>query len=61
MKGDILFLSDFFFRFRFFRFRFRFFHFRFFRFCFFCFFSVKLARTITFLSFQIGQLYLVCG
>ena len=31
-------------------------------FCFFfCFFSAKLVRTITFLSFQIGQLYLVCG
>ena len=43
-KGDILFQSDFFFRFRFF-----------------CFFSAKLVRTITFLSFQIGQLYLVCG
>ena len=28
-----------------------------FRFC----FSAKLVRTITFLSFQIGQLYLVCG
>jgi hypothetical protein len=28
---------------------------------FFCFFSAKLVRTITFLSFQIGQLYLVCG
>ena len=41
-KGDILFQSDFFFRF-------------------FCFFSAKLVRTITFLSFQIGQLYLVCG
>ena len=27
----------------------------------FCFFSAKLVRTITFLSFQIGQLYLVCG
>jgi hypothetical protein len=27
---------------------------------FFC-FSAKLVRTITFLSFQIGQLYLVCG
>jgi hypothetical protein len=27
---------------------------------FFCFFSAKLVRTITFLSFQIGQLYLVC-
>jgi len=26
-----------------------------------CFFSAKLVRTITFLSFQIGQLYLVCG
>ena len=25
------------------------------------FFSAKLVRTITFLSFQIGQLYLVCG
>jgi hypothetical protein len=33
----------------------------FFRFRFFCFFSAKLVRTITFLSFQIGQLYLVCG
>ena len=44
-KGDILFQSDFFF----------------FRFCFFCFFSAKLVQTITFLSFQIGQLYLVCG
>ena len=32
---------------------------RFFRF--FCFFSAMLVRTITFLSFQIGQLYLVCG
>ena len=48
-KGDILFQSDFFFRFCFFRFRF------------FCFFSAKLVRTITFLFFQIGQLYLVCG
>jgi hypothetical protein len=28
---------------------------------FFCFFSAKLVWTITFLSFQIGQLYLVCG
>jgi hypothetical protein len=28
---------------------------------FFCFFSAKLVRTITFLSFQIGQLYLLCG
>ena len=28
---------------------------------FFCFFSAKLVRTITFLSFQISQLYLVCG
>ena len=28
---------------------------------FFSFFSAKLVRTITFLSFQIGQLYLVCG
>jgi hypothetical protein len=27
---------------------------------FFCFFSAKLVRTITFLSFQIGQWYLVC-
>jgi hypothetical protein len=27
----------------------------------FCFFSAKLLRTVTFLSFQIGQLYLVCG
>jgi hypothetical protein len=33
----------------------------FFRFRFFWFFSAKLVRTITFLSFQIGQLYLVCG
>jgi hypothetical protein len=34
-----------------------------FRFCFrlFCFFSAKLVRTITFLDFQIGQLYLLCG
>jgi hypothetical protein len=32
-----------------------------FYFCFFCFFSAKLVRTITFLSFQIGQWYLVCG
>jgi hypothetical protein len=31
------------------------------RFRFFCFFSAKLVRTITFLSFQISQLYLVCG
>jgi hypothetical protein len=46
-KGDILFQSDFFF---FGRFRF-----------FFRFFSAKLVRTITFLSFQIGQWYLVCG
>ena len=46
MKGDILFQSDFFFRLFFF---------------FVCFFSAKLVRTITFLSFQIGQLYLVCG
>jgi hypothetical protein len=30
-------------------------------FCFFCIFSAKLVWTITFLSFQIGQLYLVCG
>jgi hypothetical protein len=30
-----------------------FFHFRF--------FSAKLVRTITFLSFEIGQWYLVCG
>jgi hypothetical protein len=29
-------------------------------FFFFCFFSAKLVRTITFLSSQIGQLYLVC-
>jgi hypothetical protein len=28
---------------------------------FFCFFSAKLVRTITFLSFQIGHLYLACG
>ena len=28
---------------------------------FFCFLTAKLIRTITFLSFQIGQLYLVCG
>jgi hypothetical protein len=28
---------------------------------FFRFFSAKLVQTITFLSFQIGQLYLVCG
>jgi WD40 repeat protein len=28
---------------------------------FFCFFSAKLVWTIAFLSFQIGQLYLVCG
>ena len=28
---------------------------------FFCFLSAKLVRNITFLSFQIGQLYLVCG
>ena len=27
----------------------------------FCFFSAKLVRTITCFSFQIGQLYLVCG
>ena len=33
----------------------------FFCFRFFCFFSAKLVRTITFLSFQKGQLYLVCG
>jgi hypothetical protein len=46
-KGDILFQYDFFF---FGRFRF-----------FFRFFSAKLVRTITFLSFQIGQWYLVCG
>ena len=32
-----------------------------FRFFCFCFFSAKLVQTITFLSFQIGQLYLVCG
>ena len=42
-KGDILFLSDFFFCFG---------H---------RFFSAKLVRTITVLSFQIGQLYLACG
>ena len=35
--------------------------FPFFRFRFFCFFSAKFFRTITFLSFQICQLYLVCG
>ena len=33
----------------------------FFRFCFFYFFSAKLVRTITFLSFEIGQWYLVRG
>ena len=52
-KGDdILFQSDFFFCFFFHFFRF---------FLFFCFFSAKLVQTITFLSFQIGQLYMVCG
>jgi hypothetical protein len=45
MKGDILFQSDIFFRFRFFRFHF---------FRFFFLFSAKLVRTISFLSFQIG-------
>ena len=49
-KGDILFQSDFFFRFHFC-----------FHFFYMFFFSAKLVRTITCLSFQIGQLYLVCG
>ena len=33
----------------------------FFCFRFFCFFSAEIVRAITFLSFQIGQWYLICG